>query len=280
MSRKLVLSLATSLLALPLAAIAQDGPKTPQPSPSAEVTQTVGLTDIKVQYSSPGVKNRPIWGELVPYGKLWRAGANKATQISFSQDVTFGGKKVPAGEYSLFARPTAKGWKIVLNTVTELWGTGGHDKAKDAVRVTAKTQQIPKRERLAYIFSDTTKSSTRLDLEWDELRVSVPIAVDTKGHVLAGIDAALKKSWQPHSRSAQYLLSSDGDLRTALGYAKTSVGIKATWRNHWIRAQILKKMGKTKKAKSDVRAALKLGDKSGGFNFYKGRMKDALKSWK
>lgn len=280
MSRTLVVSLAASVLALPLTASAQEGPETPKASPSAHVMQRVGLTDISVKYSSPGVKGRKIWGGLVPYDTMWRTGANKATQISFSKDVRFGGKTVRAGDYSLFALPTTKGWTIVLNSVTELWGTGNYDKAKDAVRVAGQTQTIPKRERLTYIFSDTSESSTRLDLEWDTLRISVPIEVDTKGHVLAGIDSALKASWLPHSRSAQYLLTSDGDLRTALGYARTSIGIKPTWRNHWVRARILKKMGKTKKAKSDVRAALKLGDNSGGFNFYKSRMKDALKRWK
>lgn len=279
MFRPLTLSLTVALFA-PLAALAQDAPETPQASPAAQVMQRVGLADLTVTYSSPAANGRKIWGELVPFDALWRTGANKATQITFSRDVTFGGTAVPAGDYSLFTLPTAKGWTVVLNRVTELWGTGGYDQAKDVARVSATTSAIPKRERMTFIFSDTTESQTRLDLEWDTLRVSVPITVDTKGQVLSGIDAALSTAWQPHMRAASYLLSTDGDLRTALGYIQTSVGIKPTWRNHWVRAQILNKMGKNAKAKADVRAALKLGDNSGGFDFYQPRMKDALTSWK
>lgn len=251
----------------------------PQASPPAQVHQRVGVTDLSVHYSSPGVKGRKIYGGLVPYEKLWRTGANKATRFETSRDVVFGGKKVKAGAYSVFTVPGAKGWTVVLNANTELWGTGGYDKKQDVVRVTAKPTKIPQRERLTFLFSDTTEAGTRLDLEWDTVRISVPITVDTKGQVLASIDETLGAAWGPYMRAADYLLDNGGSLETALGYVDTSISLKKHWRNQWVKAQILKKMGKPEPAKKLVEAALASGDDSGAFRFYSGQMKDALKRW-
>ncbi len=269
-----------SLALAPVAALAQSGPETPAPSPAASVSQRVGLTDIAVEYSSPGVKGRKVFGELVPYGELWRTGANKATKISFSKDVVFGGKEVSAGDYSVFTEPTAKRWTVILNRDTELWGNNGYDKKKDAVRVTVAPTKSPKRERLTFLFSDTSDDGTRLDLEWDDVRVSIPIRVHTKEQVLASIDAAVGSAWAPHMRSAQYLMESGGDLKKALGYVDTSIAISENWRNQWVKAQILEKMGKKKEAGALAKAAAKNGDDSGAFKFYKPRIEKAASDWK
>ncbi|MCB9649778.1 MAG: DUF2911 domain-containing protein [Deltaproteobacteria bacterium] len=266
--------------ALPAAAFAQDAPETPAPSPAASVMARVGLTDITVDYSAPGVKGRPIWGKLVPYNELWRTGANKATQIRFSRDVEIGGKAVPAGAYSLFTIPTASSWTVIINKNTELWGTNGYDEKEDVVRTTVKPVAIPARERLTFIFSDSDDDGTRLDIEWEKVRVSLPIKVATKAQVTKSIETTLADVWRPHARSAKYLLDTDGDLKTALAYADTSIGIKGTWYNYWVKAQILGKMGNKKDAAAAAEKALSLGDKSGAFAFYSGQMKDALKKWK
>lgn len=273
---QLVLALAW---ATPSLAFAQAGPETPAPSPAASVHQRVGLTDIAVEYSSPGAKGRAIFGGLVPYGEMWRTGANKATKVSFSRDVKFGGKSVPKGDYSLFTIPTAKQWTVILNGETELWGTTGYDAKKDAARVVVKPAKAPARERLTFLFSDTTDASTRLDLEWADQRVSIPIQVDTHAQVLASIDAAVSGAAVPHMRSAQYLLE-HGDTKKALEYIDTSIRIQATWRNEWVKAQILEKMGKKKEAGALAASALKKGDESGAFTFYKPRIEEAAKTWK
>jgi hypothetical protein len=165
----------------PAAAPAAKPPEGPRPSPAAKVSQRVGFTDITVDYSSPGVKKRKVWGDVVPLDKVWRAGANASTKVTFSKDVIVGDKPVPAGTYSLLAIPGKKTWTVIFNKNTDIGGN--YDKyveADDVARVTATPKSIPARERLAYIFSDVTDDSVSLDLEWDKVRVSVPIKAPSK----------------------------------------------------------------------------------------------------
>jgi hypothetical protein len=171
------------LLALVLAA-ASTPPATekkeekPRPSPAASVSQTVSLTKISIDYSSPAVKGREIFGKLVPYGQVWRTGANEATRITFSNDVTVGGTKLAAGTYGLFTLPTESGWTFIFNKTSKQWGAYEYKQADDVARVpAARPEAIPARERMTFIFSDTNELNTRLDLEWDKTRVSLPITV-------------------------------------------------------------------------------------------------------
>lgn len=186
--------------------------KLPDASPSAKVAQDVGLTTISVEYSSPGVKGRKIWGELVPWDQPWRTGANAATKITFSRDVTFGGKPVPAGTYAIVTLPTQKGWTVVLNKDLAFWpGVKAYDATQDLVRVPATTAAIPHRERLAILFSNTTDTDTSLDLEWEKLRVSVPIKADTAAQVQAAIKAELEGAWRTPARAARYEMDTTKD---------------------------------------------------------------------
>lgn len=156
-------------------------PQAPRPSPAAKVQQRVGFTDITVDYSSPAVKKRKIWGELVPYDKMWRTGANASTKLTFSKDVEIGGKPVPAGTYSLLTIPGKKEWTLIINKNTEIGGNmEKHAADQDVVRVTAKPKAIPARERLTFIFADVTDDSASLDLEWEKLRVGLPIKAPAK----------------------------------------------------------------------------------------------------
>jgi hypothetical protein len=163
------------------AAPAAKAPETPRPSPSAKVSQRVGFTDISVEYSSPGVKKRKVWGDVVPLDKMWRTGANASTKVTFSKDVVIGDKPVPAGTYALLTIPGKKSWTLVLNKNTDIGGNmDKYVEADDVARVTATPKSIPSRERLTFLFSDTTDDSTSLDLEWDKVRVSLPIKAPTK----------------------------------------------------------------------------------------------------
>lgn len=249
---------ATALVAAPNA-IAQQIPELPQPSSKASVGQRVGLTDFTIEYFSPGVKNRTIWGGLVPYGELWRTGANAPTTLEASRDFSFGGTAVPAGKYSVLSIPGEKGWTVILNKNLKLRGTIGYDAKDDAARIGVVPAAVRPRERMAFIFSETTDDSTRLDLEWGTVLVSVPITVDTAAHTSASIDSALDEAWRPHFASARYLLDNGGNLPQALEYVETSIAIKATWWNNWVKAQILAKQGSTKDAIAAAEQAQKLG---------------------
>lgn len=263
------------------AARAQQVPELPQPSPKARVEQRVGLTDFAVDYSSPGVKGREIWGGLVPYDELWRTGANAATTLTASRDFTFGGKQVPAGTYALFSIPGKNGWTVILNTNAKSSGTSGYDEKNDVARVTAKPEKAPARERLTFLFADTADASTRLDLEWAGLRVSVPIQVDTQAQALGNIDAALAEAWRPHFASARWLLDNGGDMAQALGYADTSIAIKSTWWNNWVRAQILAKQGRTADAVAAAEQAQALGKGDRVFEqFFAPQVGKAIADWK
>jgi hypothetical protein len=264
-----------ALVALPASAQLQ----LPAPSPAAKVTQQVGVTDITVEYSSPGVKGRKIWGDLVAWDKPWRAGANASTKITFSKDVTFGGKPVPAGTYAIVAFPTQKGWTVSLNKELGLWQGKQYDAAMDVVKVPATTAAIPSRERLTFLFSNTTETDTSLDLEWEKLRVSVPIKVDTAAHAQANIKNALDNAWRPHINAANYVAESTKDLDTALKYADTSIAIDSNWYNNWIKADLLAKKGNYAEARKHAQVAWDMGQKAPNF-FFKDAVAKALADWK
>lgn len=270
-------------LALPLRASAQaPAPELPQPSPFAKVQQRVGLTDVSVEYSSPGVKGRTIWGDLVPYDKLWRTGANAGTKLEVSRDVTFGGKALPAGSYALLTIPGKDSWTVILNKNTKLQaGTGGYDEKEDVARISVKPEAAPMRERLTFVFSDTTDDSTDLDLEWEKLRVSVPIKADTKTQAMSNIDKALGDAWRPHMTSARWLLDNGGDLDKALAYADTSISIQSTWWNNWVKAQILAKQGQTSAAVASAEKAQALGKDDPIFTqFFADQVTKSIADWK
>lgn len=254
-------------------------PDLPRPSPTASVTQRVGLTDVTVEYSSPGVKGRTIWGELVPYDELWRLGANAATKITFSKDVKVGGQAVPAGSYSLFAVPTKADWTWVLSKQVGLGGTQGYDKAQDQARVPGKTAQIPKRERMSFVFADTTDDATSLDLEWDTLRVTLPITADTAAHAAASVATATKDAARTQANAARWLLDGGKELDRALELSTASVAVDPTWYGLWIHAQILAKKGQKKEALAAAQRAYDLGKKAEYF-FWEDQVKKALEEWK
>lgn len=142
-------------------------------SPKASVMQIVGLTEVKIDYNRPGVKKRTIWGDLVPYNKVWRAGANEATTISFSSDVLVEGKKLPAGTYSFFVIPNKDEWTLIFNKVSEQWGAFEYNEAEDALRVTVKPKSNDFEEWLTYSFNnyDAKSQSAVINLEWEKLKV-------------------------------------------------------------------------------------------------------------
>lgn len=270
------------LLAAPFifhAVDAQAELKLPQPSPYAKVMQTVGLTEIKVKYSSPAVRERKIWGELVPYGQIWRSGANKNTIIHFSGPVTIGDTKVEGGKYSFFTIPGESEWTVVLNKNTEHWGAGGYDEAKDVVRVKVKPESTPARERLTFFFSDTQKNVTHLDLEWAGVRVRLPIHVNTDEQVSANITQEIEGLWRVPANAARYLVDNKQDLDQAMKLVEQSIELKKNWYNLMVKGLVYAEKGKVKDAIKVTKKALKHGDESGAYEFYAGQMKASLAKW-
>ncbi|HVO75390.1 MAG TPA: DUF2911 domain-containing protein [Ignavibacteriaceae bacterium] len=156
---------------------AQDNEKKIRVSPKAEVKQTVGLTDITISYSRPGVKKRTIWGQLVPYDKVWRAGADEATKFTFTDDVVIEGKKLKKGSYSFFTIPSKNEWTIIFNKVADQWGAFEYNEAEDALRVKVKPIENGYQEWLVYTFTKTGDKTAVVSLEWEKLKIPFEVEV-------------------------------------------------------------------------------------------------------
>ncbi len=177
------MKLRTSLLALPVALAfaapiagpASAQPAGPRPSPKASVMQTIGTAEVTITYSRPAVKGRVIWGDLVPWDKVWRAGANEATTFSVGQDVTVDGQKLPAGSYSLHAIPGKAEWTVIFNKDAKQWGSYSYDAAKDALRISVKPEAGEMKEWLTFSITPVAPDSGKVTLAWEKLRVSFTV---------------------------------------------------------------------------------------------------------
>lgn len=252
----------------------------PRPSPVGKVQQTFGLTDVTIDYSSPGVKGRKIWGGVVPFGEVWRTGANMATKITFSKDVHVGGVAVPAGSYALFAIPNKASWTIILNKDWNQSGTSSYKKENDVVRFEVKPQVAPMRERLAYVFSDFGIAGGNVDLEWEKLRVSIPVKVNTDAQVTTNVKNMLDNAWAPYNQAARYMLEQKKDYDAGLSLVDKSLQVKEDWFNLWTKAQLLAAKGNYKDAYPTAQKAEQLGEKTPDRFFFKDEVKKALNDWK
>jgi len=237
--------------------------KSPDASPAATVSQAVGLTQIKVDYHRPGINGRPIWGALVPYGEVWRAGANENTTISFSTDVTIEGKALHAGTYGLHMIPTKGEWTVIFSNMAVAWGSFSYDQKEDALRVTVTPRPLAAPvERLAYAFDNPGETQATLILTWEKLAVPIKIEVDTPRVVMASMRADLRGqprfSWDGWQRAAAYWVAHDGNLDEATTMIDQSITLKPTFPNRMTRARILDKKGDAAGAKDERTKALAL----------------------
>jgi hypothetical protein len=251
----------------------------PARSPAAKVSQTVGLTDISVEYSSPAVRGRTIWGGVVPYGEVWRAGANQATQITFSKDVLVGETPVPAGTYAFFALPTPTTWTLILNKELRQFGAFSYRKEADLLRLTVTPQAIPPRERLAFLVQNFTDDTASLDLEWEKVRVSLPLQLKTTAQARANIQAASDGQWATLNSAARWYLDQK-DYAQGLAFVERSLKLKEDWFNLWVKAQLLAGSGKRTEAVALAEKAQALGQKTPDDFFAAKDVKEALAAWK
>ena len=249
----------------------------PAPSPKATVSQMVGLTEISIEYSSPGVKERTIFGGLVPYDEIWRTGANSSSKISFSKDVTISGAKVPKGTYSIFTIPGLTDWSMIINKDADA-SVSEYKQANDAVRINAKPEVISNRERLSFQIVDFEDSRAIVNLEWAQTRVSFAVECATDEQALENIKSNLGGTWRTYNSAARYMLDKK-DYATALTYANQSVQLSEEWFNTWVKASILSKMNKNKEAYDLAVKAKTMGDKNPDGFFFKDQVEEALAKW-
>lgn len=224
---------------LSIAAPAQD---LPQPSPQGAVEQTIGLTRVKVEYSRPSVKGRSIFGDLVPYGKLWRTGANQNTTIEFSGPVKLADQDVAAGKYSLFTTPNEGVWVVHLNKNTELWGEEDYKEEETVVSLKVEATPAELTETLTMEFADLSGDNGALVIRWEKTKVTLPIVTDATEQGLANIKEALAKpdaKAGAYGSSARFCLDRNVMSKEALAWAGKSVSMeKKFWTLHTLaRAQ-------------------------------------------
>jgi hypothetical protein len=276
--RPLVLSISLAG-AVPRPAQARPTPEVdlPRDSPSARVFQQVGLTDIEVEYASPAVRGRTIWGGVVPFDKSWTISPNQAATVRFSRDVQIAGKPLSAGSYRLSAVPGKTEWTLIFERVPE---KGSRDtKSTEPVSVKLRPKPAPAREHLAFLFSDFDEDDATLDLEWAKLRVSIPIATNTTKQVLADIDA-LDDAWRAYANAARFMLERRKDFDKGLKYADRSLALKDDWYTHWIKAALLAAKHDYEGAVSEGERAQELGQKQGDGFALEPELEKALADWK
>lgn len=244
--RKVLVTVIMVLMAT--AALAQV--RTPRVSPGGSVSQTVGLTDITLKYSRPGVKGRTIWGGLVPYDKVWRTGANEATTISFSDDVFINGQKLAKGMYSLHTIPGQNEWTFIFNSVADQWGSYSYDETKDVLRVKAKPETADHREWMGFEINDLTTDTAKVVLRWE--KIAAPFTVDTKSteKTMASFANALKPDWRTPYMAAQFAFENKGVAadQQISDWLDKSLSINENIGNLWLKARFLERLGRKQDA--------------------------------
>jgi hypothetical protein len=191
--------------------------KTPSPSTPQYVKQDFGLSSIELSYSRPGVKGRKVYGDLVPYGKVWRTGANQATTLTFGDAVTIGGTKIPAGKYGLLSIPGADEWTLIVTRQLDVTSPAAYKPDQDIVRVKISPHQLPFAvETFTILFADVTSGFCNLQLIWDNTAVSLPITTDVDSKIMAQIDDVMNKDTHPYFTAGYYYLENGKDLNKAL----------------------------------------------------------------
>ncbi len=258
--------------------------ETPQPSPFSKMEQKVGLTDVTLEYSRPSMKGREIFGDLVPYGKMWRAGANKNTMITFSDDVVIDGNALKAGSYAIFITPSESSWDIVFYSDTNNWGTPREwDDSKVAAKVKAELYQLPvKIETYTITFDDLTNNSANLGIMWSDKYAAVKFEVPTDKGVTASIEKTMAgPSPNDYYSAAVYNLQENKDIAKAVEWIDKAVDMTKDQPRFWyLRQQSLihAASGDKKGAISAAKASLEGAKKAENADYVKMNM-DSLKEW-
>lgn len=261
--------------------------KTPAPSPKAIVTQTVGLTDVTLEYSRPSAKGRAVFGDLVPFGRMWRTGANQNSMITFSDDVKVDGQKVAKGTYAIFATPKADTWEIVFYNDTQNWGLPAKwDDAKVAAKTNVKPTTLSQNvESFTLAINHLSNDAAHLEISWEKTMVAVKIEVPTQDLAMSSIEKALKgPTYGDYFSAAQYYYSANLDNAKALEFVNKAVDMAVADKGEapfwYLRLQSLvqARSGDKKKAIETAKASLAAAEKAGNADYAK-MNKDSIAEW-
>jgi tetratricopeptide (TPR) repeat protein len=234
----------------------------PRESQAASVTQRIGLTDITISYSRPAVKEREIWGKLVPYNQVWRAGANENTTIAFPDPVKINGKELPPGIYGFHTIPTENEWTIIFSRQNTGWGSYAYDENEDALRINVKPESSGFNEYLEFSFSDVKKNSAKVNLKWAELNIPFNVEVDVHSVVVnkfrKDLIGALQFNWQALNQAAAYCIMNNVNLAEAGKWVDKSIGMNRNFTNLNTKARLLELNGNQKEAAELKAAAMQI----------------------
>jgi hypothetical protein len=224
----------------------------PEASPGVSVTQEVGISKATINYHGPAVKGRKVFGDLVPYGKLWRLGANEATTLEISHPAMIAGNPVPAGKYALFAIPGADEWTFVINRKPQQWGAYSHDPKDDLVRFSAKPQRAEFSEWLEIDLTPVSEKAMRVDVQWENVRVPFNIEFDTPNLVWKQIETELASApptdWETWHQAARYAYQTGERLEQGLQWIDKALAASDSFWNYELKGQLLHKLGRTSEA--------------------------------
>lgn len=265
-------NVATAVFTLAAITVSAQQLKVPAPSPSQTIKQSFALSDITVEYSRPGVKGRVVFGDVVPFGKVWRTGANAATQITFGEDVTVEGNAVKAGTYALYTIPNKDKWEVMLYKDLKLGGNvNDYNKENEVARFSVKpVTQSTKTETFTINIADVTNSTANVELIWDQTKVSFKVQADIDAKIMKNIDASLANDTRPYFQAASYYYENNKDLKQALEWATmaTNANPKAFWM--WmLKAKIHAKLGEKKAATETAQQVITLAKEAKNDDYVK-----------
>ncbi len=255
---------------------------TPAPSPTQTVKQNFGLSSIELSYSRPGIKGRVVFGDLVPFGQVWRTGANNATTLTFGDEVMIGGTKIPAGKYGLLTIPDAKEWTIIISKQTDVTSPQAYKQDQDMVRVKVSPSEMPfSIETFTIMFNDLKSNSCMLGIMWDKTYVALPITTDVDSKVMKSIDNIMNKDNKPYYGAASYYFDNDKDLNQALVWINkaTEASPNAQPWVHTLKTRILAKLGKKDEAMAAAKNAIRIANETKFPEFVK-QNEDIMKTLK
>jgi hypothetical protein len=245
----------------------------PAPSPFTTVTQKIGLSDVTIKYSRPSVKGRKIYGDNVPFGKVWRTGANQISTINFEDQVVVNGTKVPAGSYGLYTIPNEKEWTVILNKDDKQWGAGNYKQELDVLRMTVKADKTPALvENFTISFSDFTPTTSNIVIAWENTSVKFGVEHLVHDKIMAEIAAKTadpKASVDTYFDAADYYYEKGIDLPKALEWATKVVDNDKQYWTYQLRARVAAKMGNCKVAVPDAEKSMELAKKAGDVSYIK-----------
>src|SRR5882757_7227878 len=233
--------------------------RTPSPSTPQYVKQDFGLSSIELSYSRPGVKGRKIFGDLVPFDKVWRTGANQATTLTFGDAVTIGGTKIPAGKYGLLSIPGANEWTLIITHQLDVTSPTAYKPDQDIVRIKVSPHELPfSVETFTMLFADVTSNSCSLQILWDNVVVMLPVTTDVDTKIMAQINDAMNKDTHPYYTAAFYYLDNGKDLNKALEWFDKAIAQQPTFFATYQKARCQAKMGRKQDAIATAKKSIEL----------------------